>query len=431
MSGRIAPADPRSVLWSATARPAVPLDPLRGDHKADVAVVGGGYTGLSAALHLAERGTAVTLLEAQDAGFGASGRNNGQVIPTYSRQNPDDMVRALGPEAGERLNAWVAGSAALVFDLIRRHGIDCDAAQEGWLQPAHRPGRMAGVRAKYEQWAARGAPVELLDAEETARLTGSPVYHGAWLHREGGHIQPLSYARGLAEAAAKAGARLHGASPVLAIDRQGSTWRLRTPEGSLSADTVLLATNGYTDALWPSLRQGIVPLRSFHAATAPLSDNAAKATLPHNHGYSDTRQALWAFRKDRDGRLVTTAAPLFTAGAPGRIRRDTEERVATVFPQAAGTPIEYIWEGIIAMTVDRLPRFHELAGGIYAGMGYSGRGIAMATAMGKLLAERAGGLPAAELALPPVPLRPLPMHGLLVPLSRAMVVYYRWKDSRG
>ena len=141
MAARLAPADPRAVLWTATAPSAPPTEPLRGDVRTDVAVVGGGYTGLSTALHLAERGVDVTLVEAEDAGFGASGRNNGQVIPTYSRQNPDDIVRDLGSEAGERLNAWVAGSAAMVFDLIRRHGIDCDAAQEGWLQPAHRPGR--------------------------------------------------------------------------------------------------------------------------------------------------------------------------------------------------------------------------------------------------------------------------------------------------
>lgn len=425
------PADPQSVLWTATAPPPAPTEPLRGEAKADVAVVGGGFTGLSAALHLAEQGVDVTLIEAEDAGFGASGRNNGQVIPTYSRQNPDDMLRELGPEAGERLNGWVAGSAQLVFDLIEKHRIDCDAAQNGWLQPAHRPGRMAAIRAKYEQWAKRGAPVELLDADRIRELTGSPLYHGAWLHKEGGHIQPLSYARGLARAAIAAGARLHSRSPALSLDRHGDGWRLRTPEGSLTADKVLLATNAYTDSLWPSLKQTIVPLRSFHAATAPLGDNAAKTTLPQNHGYSDTRQALWAFRKDRDGRLITTAAPLFTVGAVANVRQDTAERVAKVFPQAAGTPIDYVWEGRIAMTVDRMPRFHELAGGVYAGLGYSGRGIAMATAMGKLLAARATGLPASELPLPPLPLKPLPMHGLVVPLSRAMVLYYRWKDSRG
>lgn len=431
MPPRLPPADPQSVLWTATAPDAMPTEPLRGEAKADVAVVGGGYTGLSAALHLAERGVDVALLEAQDMGFGASGRNNGQVIPTYSRQNPDEMVRKLGPNTGERLNAWVAGTAQLVFDLIAKHDIDCDAAQQGWLQPAHRPGRMAGIRAKYEQWAKRGAPVELLDAERTRELTGSPLYHGAWLHKEGGHIQPLSYARGLARAAAAAGARLHGHSPALSLDRHGDRWRLRTPEGSLAAETVLLATNAYTDTLWPTLKETIIPLRSFHAATAPLGDNAAKTVLPENHGYSDTRQALWAFRKDRDGRLITTAAPLFTAGAVGNVRHDTAARIAKVFPQAAGIPVDYVWEGRIAMTVDRLPRFHELSGGVYAGLGYSGRGIAMATAMGKLLADRATGLAASEVPLPPTSTTPLPMHGLMVPLSRAMVLYYRWKDSRG
>lgn len=431
MSAKLPPADPQSVLWTATAPAAMPTEPLRGEVTADVAVIGGGYTGLSAALHLAEQGVDVVLVEAQDMGFGASGRNNGQVIPTYSRQSPDEMVRKLGQTKGERLNQWVASSAQLVFDLIAKHNIDCDAAQQGWLQPAHRPGRMAGVRAKYEQWARRGAPVELLNADQTRELIGSPLYHGAWLHKEGGHIQPLSYARGLARAAAAAGARLHGHSPALSLDRNGDRWRLKTPDGTLSADTVLLGTNAYTDELWPSLKETVIPLRSFHAATAPLGDNAAKTVLPQNHGYSDTRQALWAFRKDRDGRLITTAAPLFTVGAVGHVRQDTAARIAKVFPQAAGIPVDYVWEGRIGMTVDRMPRFHELSGGVYAGLGYSGRGIAMATAMGRLLADRATGTPASELALPPVPTNPLPMHGLVVPLSRAMVLYYRWKDGRG
>ncbi|MBT5195620.1 MAG: FAD-binding oxidoreductase [Rhodospirillaceae bacterium] len=424
------PADPRSNLWTHTAPPGPDCPALQGERAADVAVVGGGYTGLSAALHLAEGGADVVLLEAGQPGFGASGRNNGQVIPVYSRHSPDDAVATFGRERGERLNDMVAGSADLVFDLIRKHEIDCDASQEGWLQPAHRASRMRGIQSKHDQWAARGAPVEMFDAARAAELTGSPIYHGGWMHRSGGHIQPLSFSLGLARAAQAAGAAVHGDSPVLSIDREGDKWRLKVAGGVVRAEKVILATNGYTGNLFPSLRQTIIPLRSTHLATTVLGDNVARSILPGNHGLSDTRQALWAFRKDRFGRIVTTSAPVFTTGARDRMTTSTIKRLNIAFPQIERPEIEYVWEGIIAMTYERLPRYHELAGGIIAALGYSGRGIALGTAVGRMMAERALGKPASELALPAVPLKPWPMHDLVVPFSRTMAWYFKWRDSR-
>ena len=390
------PADPQSNLWTHTAAPGPDCPALEGERTADVVVVGAGYTGISAALHLAEGGADVVLVEAGQPGFGASGRNNGQVIPAYSKHNPDDAVAEFGPERGERLNEMVAGAADLVFDLIRKHGIDCDASQEGWLQPAHRASRMKGVRIKHDQWAARGAPVEMFDADRAAELTGSPIYHGGWMHRSGGHIQPLGYSRGLARAAQAAGAAVHGDSPVHSINRRGSKWMVKLPKGLVRTDKVILATNGYTGDLFPNLRQTIVPLRSSHLATTPMSDNVAKTVLPGNHGLSDTRQALWAFRKDRFGRIVTTSAPVFTAGARDRMTATTIQRLNIAFPQIEQPQIEYFWEGIIAMTPERLPRYHELAEGMIAALGYSGRGIALGTAMGRMLAQRALGTPASD-----------------------------------
>ncbi len=423
--------DPAANLWTHTAEPSPETPPLDGDATADVVVVGGGFTGLSTALHLAERGAQVVVLEAEGPGFGASGRNNGQVIPAYVRHNPDDIVRLFGEERGARLNDWVGGSAQLVFDLIRKHVIQCEAAQNGWLQPAHRPSRMGAIRNKQSQWAARGAPARLLSGEETEALTGSPYYrHGGWIHDEGGHIQPLGYARGLARAAIAAGARIHGRSPASAIERADGKWRVRTAKGAVSADAVILATNGYTETLWPRLRQSIVPFRTFHAATAPMSDNVARSVLPQNHGLSDTRQALWAFRKDQGGRLITTAAPISPIGAVSKIAATTKARLEEAFPQIGEIDVAHVWEGYIAVTPERLPRLHELAGGVFAGMGYSGRGIAMATAMGRTLAERAMGASADAVAPPPSPVKTLPMHDVVAPLSRAMIGYYRWKDGR-
>lgn len=419
-------------LWTHTAEPPPETPQLVGDASADCVIVGGGFTGLSTALHLAEKGAAVIVLEAEGPGFGASGRNNGQVIPAFSRHNPDDIVALFGEERGEQMNAWVGDSASLVFDLIRKHGIRCEAAQNGWLQPAHRASRMVGVRAKQSQWAKRGKPARLLDGAETEAMTGSPYYrHGGWIHEEGGHIHPLGYSRGLARAALAAGAAIHGKSPATSLDRAEGKWRVQTPRGSVSTDTVVLATNGYTGSLWPRLRQSIVPFRTFHAATAPMSDNIAGSVLPGNHGLSDTRQALWAFRKDQGNRLITTAAPISPFGASAKIARTTKARLEEAFPQIGEIDIAHVWEGWIAMTPERLPRLHELAGGVFAGLGYSGRGIAMATAMGASLAERVMGAPASAVAPPPSPIRTLPMHDIVAPLSRALIGYYRWKDGKG
>ncbi len=420
-------SDPRSALWSSTAAPPPDTPPLTGDRRTDAVVVGGGFTGLSAALHLAEAGVDTVLLEAEAPGFGASGRNNGQVVPAYSRHNPDEIVAEFGDERGEALNAWVQDAAALVFDLIARHGIDCDASQNGWLMPAHTESRLAIAQAKHDQWASRDAPVALLDKAETQALTGSAHYIGAWLHRGGGNINPLAYTRGLARAAMDAGAAIHAASPATAIERTARSWRVTTPGGVVEADTVILATNAYSGNLWPGLARSVVPLRLLQGATKPLGDNVARTILPERQGISDARRVLWAFRKDGAGRMVTGAAPL-VPGFRGPLRDLCTTQLKAVFPQVGDVDFEYLWDGKVAVTLDRLPRFHELAEGVYAGLGYSGRGIAMATAMGKVLAERVRGTPASDLPVPVSPLNPVPMRSLLIPLARVRMNWWRFLD---
>lgn len=421
-------SDPRAALWVSTAAPPPETPPLRGDRRADACIVGGGFTGLSAALHLAEAGVDTVLIEAEYPGFGASGRNHGQVVPGYSKHSPDEIVAKFGTERGEALNRWVQESAALVFELIRKHGIDCDAVNKGWLMPAHNEERLAVAREKYEQWAARGADVAFLDRQQTEALTGSQHYIGAWMHRRGGNIQPLSYTRGLARAAQKAGAAIHAASPALSIERSSGRWRVTTPGGSVSAEKVVLATNAYGGQLWPALARSIVPVRLFQSATKPLSDNIARSILPQGHSISDSRRALWSFRKDVNGRLVVGAAPVFTFGIRQSVGRIVAAHIKEVYPQAGDVQLEHVWDGRIAMTLDRLPHLHDVAEGLYAGLGYSGRGIAMATGMGRLLAERVRGMPLAELPVPVSPIRPLPLHALSIPIARLTIGWHRWQD---
>lgn len=399
-------ADHPPSLWAATAPPPPVTVPLAGDARADVAVVGAGFTGLSAALHLAERGVHVTVLEAREIGWGASGRNNGQVIPNLSRLDPDAIVAAVprdqgGAEKGAAFVGLIRDSAELVFGLIRRHDMAAEAVQNGWLQPAHRPSRMALAASRVRQWGDRGAPVRLLDRAEMAAAAGSEHWCGGWENRSGGRINPLGFARGMAHAAIAAGATIHTASKVTGIAREPLGWAIATPGGTLRADRVILATNAYTDAaIWPGLSRTVVPVRSYQLATAPLSDNVRKSILPHGHALSDTRGDLYFYRFDGNGRLVTGGGLIVPFGWEGRITKRIRARLAAVFPQIGETRFEHVWHGQIGATADKLPHAYELAPGVLAWTGCNGRGVALATALGRELALASAGVPVRELAVP-------------------------------
>lgn len=404
-------------LWAATAPPPPPTSALEGEACADVAIVGAGFTGLSAALHLAEAGIDCAVLEAAEIGWGASGRNNGQVIPNLSRIDPDAIVRAVprdlgGPEKGEAMVALIRDSASLVFDLIRRHGMAAEAVQNGWIQPAHRPSRMRLAESRVEQWGRRGAPVRMLSRDEMARVAGTDHWLGGWENRTGGRINPLGYARGLARAAVAAGAAVHTRSPVAGIERQAAGWVLRTPRGRLTAQRVILATNAYTPALlWPGLYRTVVPVRSYQMATGVLSDNIRKTILPEGHALSDTRGDLYFYRFDANGKLVTGGGLIVPFGWEDRIRERIRERVARVFPQVGEVSFDYVWWGYVGGTADRLPHVYEPAPGVLAWTGCNGRGVALATALGQELAKASAGVPVRELAVPvETRLRRIPGH---------------------
>ena len=217
---------PRS-LYAETARPAVATPPLDGDRRVDVCVIGGGFTGLSTALHLAQQGVDVAVLEAHEPGWGASGRNGGQVNPGL-KHDPDQVEADFGADLGRRMVALSGDAPNVVFRLIERHQIECDALQSGTLRAAFGARDGAGIRASAEQWMRRDAPVELLDSDAAREVTGTDRYVCAMLDRRGGQVNPLSYARGLAQAAMQAGAAVHGATPALEVKRNG-TWDVRTP----------------------------------------------------------------------------------------------------------------------------------------------------------------------------------------------------------
>jgi glycine/D-amino acid oxidase-like deaminating enzyme len=397
-------------LWGATASPAVSLPELRGSARAEVVIIGGGYTGLSAALHLCEAGVDVVVLDAAQLGEGGSGLNGGQVIAGV-KHDPDTLEQMFGASLGAQLVATVASAPDLVFGLIEKYQIDCEATRTGWIQPATSEPDLVPIRVRVEQWQRRGAPVELLDRQQVGRLIGSERYCGGWLDRRGGTVQPRSYLLGLARAVERLGGRIFTRSEATGLEYVGGgQWRVQTPRGQATAPTCVLATNAYTGALVEALRTSVVAVPSFQVATEPLAPPLRESILPQRQAASDTWPLLRYFRLSADGRLVMGSRGFFGNTPVARAARHHYRAVQEIFPQLQGVRYDYHWGGLVAMTSDHLPHLHELGRGLLAGLGYNGRGVAMATVMGRLLARRIQGVPVEELGFPLSPVRPIPLH---------------------
>ncbi|MCM2475980.1 FAD-binding oxidoreductase [Rhizobium sp. CG5] len=393
--------DPRSHgLWEKTAPQPPATVPLAGDAKADVVIVGGGYTGISAALHLASAGSRVILLEAKEIGFGGAGRNVG-LINAGMWVMPDDLPGELGPVHGERLLDLLGNGPGVVMDLIETHEIACELQKAGTLHCAVGPAGLKEIEDRAAQWQKRGAPVEVLSAAETASRIGTEGYRGALLDRRAGTLQPLAYVRGLAHAAVKAGAILHTGSEVTATERQGTGWRVTTDRGSVSADWIVVATDAYSTGPWEQVRTEQVHLPYFNLATRPLGDNLRRTILPGNEGCWDTKEVLSSFRMDQAGRLVFGSVGALRGTGTGIHKAWARRSLKHLFPQLGDVEFESEWYGQIGMTTNALPRFHKFAANVVGFSGYNGRGIAPGTVFGKVLARHIlGELPESELPLP-------------------------------
>ncbi|KRD96116.1 FAD-dependent oxidoreductase [Bosea sp. Root381] len=416
-------------LWHATAPAAAPVSPLAADAAADVCVIGAGYAGLSTALHLAEAGISVVVLEAHEPGWGGSGRNGGQVIPGI-KYDPSEIAAKFGVDAGEALTRFVGSTADLVFDLIDRHGMDVPYKRAGWIQGAHTPAMVETVKRRAAEWQARGVDADFLDKDAVARLLGSDRYLGGWLDRRAGGVQPLAYARGLAKAAIEAGARIHGQSRVVALKRNGASWSVRTAQGaSVTAPRVVVATNGYTGDLIPKLRQTVIRPNSFIVATEALSDNLAGTILPEGQVTSDTRQLLLYFRKDHQNRLLMGGRGPFREPKDASDWAHLERVVGKMYPQAKGVPFGFRWCGRVALTRDFLPHLHEPEPGLLVDIGCMGRGVGLQSAMGKAMADYLATGDRARLPFPVVPIKPLPLHALNELYVSAIITWYRLTDG--
>lgn len=418
-------------LWAATAAPAPDTAPLDGDAQADVVIVGAGYCGLSTALHLAERGVRVVVLEARDIGFGGSGRNGGQVIPGF-KYDPSEMIAMFGAEKGQRLVDFAGSTADAVFDLIDKHRMDVPHVRRGWIQGSHTTDALKLAERRARDWGAQGVATQLLDRAETARLLGTDKYFGGWVDPRGGGVQPLSYARGLARAAIAAGVVIHTASPVTQLAQAGGKWHVTTKQGAkVVAERVVLATNGYTDDLWPQLRKSIINANSFQVATEPLPESVRRSILPEGHVSSDARNLLLYYRIDHTGRLLMGGRGTFREPDPAQPGdwSHLENVVAKLFPQAAGVPIAYRWCGHVAITRDYMPHLHEPAPGLLIDIGCQGRGVGLQTRMGQALAEYIATGNHQALPVAPSSIKPFPLYGLRRLYVSAVIGWYRMTDG--
>ena len=419
-------------LWAKTAPPAPPTPPLDGPVSADVAIVGAGYCGLSAALHLAEAGRSVVVVEAEEPGFGGSGRNAGHCVPTWSWHDPGEIITRFGAERGRRVNELQATAADLVFSLIRDHQISCEAVQSGTLNVMRHAKYVPPARSTFEHWQRHGAKVQWIERDELRDYIGSDAFVAGVLYDEGGHLNPLAYCRGLAGAALKAGAQIHGESPATKLARDGERWRVTTPGGAVTADHVLLATNAHRHGLWPGLDDAYYTVRSLGTATDPLPEAVRRAVLPRDHNVQELhhlRQFFFFF--DGDGRLVT-------GGSVGLGVNQTVEQISAgigvdltrLFPALGTLTFTHRWQGFLDFSPKKFPGVHELADGLYAAVGFSGRGVPTATALGREIARMIVAGDAGAMALPLTPLPRAPFARLGSLLVANVVIPWRKFISR-
>lgn len=414
-------------LYAATARPAPPTPRLDGDRRADVAVIGAGFTGLSTALHLAQRGASVVVLEANAPGWGASGRNGGQVNPGL-KFDPDQVEADFGPDLGPRMVRFAWNAPETTFGLIRRWQIACDARQGGTLRAAYRRAQADDVRRAAEQGMRRGLAVTLLDRAEAEAATGTDRYLTIMRDATGGDVQPLDYAHGLARVAIQSGAAVHGGTRVSGLSRAGGRWQLATASGTVTADTVVLGTNGYTDALQPGLARSVVPMFSSIAATEPLAEPVVRQIMPMRASLYEHGHITVYLRVDQAQRLLIGGRgpqrPITGTAPIAYLLRYAEH----LWPALKGARWTHGWNGQLAMTADHYPHIHLPQPGLICCLGYNGRGVALSTAMGGEIARLVSGTRAAEIDMPVTPIRPMPFHGFWRLGVQAKVLEGRLRD---
>lgn len=394
-------------LWEASAQERDFSGTMPQDVTVDVAVVGGGFTGLSTALHCAEKGLSVHVLEAEHIGYGGSGRNVGLVNAALWLP-PRQVSEMLGPDYGPKFIKKFGNGPNYVFSLIEKHQMQCEVTKTGTIHAAHAPSGFKDLQGRHAEWQRLGEPVDLLNRQEVSEMIGSDHFYGGLVDQRAGTINPMGYCRGLARAAHGAGAEISTGVRATKLRRDGELWKVETNQGTVTAKSVILGTNAYTDDLWPGLSRIFTPIHYFQLATKPLGPDAAHI-LPGKQGLWDTGQIMFSLRRDAYDRLVIgSMGKVIGSKDRGLSHRWARKQIAKIFPSLGPVEFDEAWHGRIAMTPDHLPRIHELDTNLYTPIGYNGRGITTGTIFGESMADLLTGMDHKDLPLPMTDLKTVP-----------------------
>lgn len=420
------PAEHTTSYYAATVNDATTHESLRGDVSADVCVIGAGFTGISTALHLAERGYDVCVLEANRVGWGASGRNGGQMIGGISGET--HMARKLGPEFDDLLWEMRWAGHEIIRNRVREYGIDCDL-KSGYIDVALKARHLRAFEADCEQLAARNFPHEfrLLSKEKTRELVGTDAYIGGLLNMGNGHLHPLNLCKGEARAAVAKGARIFEGTRVIDIVH-GARPRVVTDDGSVTADAVVVAGNAY-HALDGAPRNVMLPVHSFISATEPLDEATVARINPRDLAVCDPNFVLNYFRLSADKRLLFGARLNYTGDDPAVIRRRHRRKIRRLYPELADVRIDYSWGGRIGVPYHRTPVMGRSAPNVFYSQGYSGHGVNVTHLAGQILADAVAGT--MERFDVFAGIKPLPIPGarhFSTPLVTLAVLYYQVRD---
>jgi gamma-glutamylputrescine oxidase len=409
-----------------TANPITSYPPLDGDKHVDIAVLGAGYTGLSAALHLAERGHKVAVLEAKRVGWGASGRNGGQIVTGYNR-SIEAMGRWVGPNDARQLWELASEAKRLVAETVTRHNIACTLTK-GYLFAALKTRHMAELEAMEGEWRSLGhGSTMLLDREEMRARIGSKRYVGGLYDPEGGHLHPLNYALGLAEACSGQGVEIHEETPVTAIDT-GVAPSLTTARGRVRADVLVIAGNALLGGLVSDLKRMIAPVGTYIAATESLGHMRARQVLRDDIAVCDTNFVLNYYRRTPDDRLLFGARISPSGRDPVDLEGLMRGAMLKTFPQLADVRFEQVWGGLVDITVNRVPHLGRLGANCYFAQGFSGQGVALTAIAGRVIAEAIAGHSERFDLFARIPHSPFPGGPLRTPTLMLAMLWYHLRD---
>jgi gamma-glutamylputrescine oxidase len=416
---------PLSNYYTATKRIDLATTPLPGDETTDVAIIGGGITGVSAALHLAEKGYKTTLLEAEHIGWGASGRNGGQALPGFGASQ-SKIKSLVGAANAKKLWDMSVDAVDLLHAQIQRFNIPCDPVI-GYLHAAVKPRHVRELQETQDELADLGAPTgELLQGDALRARLNSPRYLAALTDNIAGHIHPLNYTLGLARAAQAAGARLYTQTRVTAVT-PGKTIAIRTPNGTVTASWLLIAGGAYLGGLMRPLAGYIMPVGTYIIATEPRAD--VKNLIPNNEAVADLNFVLDYFRRSADDRMLFGGRVSYSTLPPPSLKDSMLKRACRVFPQLQNARVEYLWGGNVDISVNRAPHFGRLADNILFTQGFSGHGVALTGLAGKLAAQAIAGQAERFDVFAAIPHRKFPGgRSFRVPALLAATTYFRLRD---